>query len=123
MRLTAFPPILRSRRAARAACIACALVFATQAHAEGKVRIVDQFGIGSLLLKVAKDQKLIEKEGAKEGLAIDVQWSELSGGAAVNDTLESLNAQWLKPAAIRILAVDDVSIEGIGTLTNRVTKK
>src|SRR6202012_6290315 len=89
MRLTAFPPILRSRRAARAACIACALVFATQAHAEGKVRIVEQFGIGSLLLKGAKDQKLIENEGAKEGLAIDVQWSELSGGAAVNDTLLS----------------------------------
>jgi hypothetical protein len=36
--------------------------------------------------------------------------------AAVNDTLESLNAQWLKPAAIRILAVDDVSIEGITTI-------
>jgi NitT/TauT family transport system substrate-binding protein len=59
------------------------------AHAEGQVRIVDQYGIGSLLLKVVKDQKLIEKQGAKEGLQIDVQWNTLSGGAAVNDTLLS----------------------------------
>ncbi len=36
--------------------------------------------------------------------------------AAVNDTLESLNAQWLKPAAIRILATDEVAIEGITTI-------
>ncbi len=36
--------------------------------------------------------------------------------AAVNDTLESLNAQWLKPAAIRILAVEEVSIEGVTTI-------
>lgn len=36
--------------------------------------------------------------------------------AAVNDTLESLNAQWLKPAAIRILAVEEVAIEGITTI-------
>ena len=60
-----------------------------RAHAEGKVTIVDQYGIGSLLLKVAKDQKLIEKAGAREGLAIDVRWSTLSGGAAVNEALLS----------------------------------
>lgn len=36
--------------------------------------------------------------------------------AAVNDTLESLNAQWLKPAAIHILAVEEVAIEGITTI-------
>lgn len=89
MRFTPLFPLPRIRRAALAACIVTGLVFAAHAHAEGRVRIVDQFGIGSLLLKVAKDQKLIEKEGAKEGLVIDVQWSELSGGAAVNDTLLS----------------------------------
>jgi NitT/TauT family transport system substrate-binding protein len=60
-----------------------------RAEAEGKVRVVDQYGIGSLLLKVAKDQKLIEKEGARAGLDIDVQWNTLSGGAAVNEALLS----------------------------------
>jgi hypothetical protein len=40
-----------------------------------------------------------------------------SRAAAVNDTLESLNAQWLKPAAIRILAAEEMSIEGITTIT------
>ncbi|SAL04015.1 ABC transporter substrate-binding protein [Caballeronia ptereochthonis] len=60
-----------------------------RAHAEGNVRIVDQYGIGSLLLKVVKDQKLIEKEGARSGLDIDVQWNTLSGGAAMNEALLS----------------------------------
>jgi NitT/TauT family transport system substrate-binding protein len=61
----------------------------SHAQAEGAVKIVDQYGIGSLLLKVAKDQKLIEKQGARAGLAIDVQWTTLSGGAAVNEALLS----------------------------------
>ena len=61
----------------------------SHAQAEGSVKIVDQYGIGSLLLKVAKDQKLIEKLGARAGLAIDVQWTTLSGGAAVNEALLS----------------------------------
>ncbi|MFM0324409.1 ABC transporter substrate-binding protein [Caballeronia glebae] len=60
-----------------------------RAHAEGKVKVADQYGIGSLLLKVAKDQKLIEKAGARAGLDIDVQWNTLSGGASVNDALLS----------------------------------
>ncbi|VXC67873.1 conserved exported hypothetical protein [Burkholderia sp. 8Y] len=67
---------------------ACAVPLVA-AHAEGTVRIVDQYGVGSLLLKVAKDQKLIEKEGARAGLNIDVQWTTLSGGAAVNEALLS----------------------------------
>jgi NitT/TauT family transport system substrate-binding protein len=73
-------------------CIALIAAFgapSSRAHAEGSVRIVDQYGVGSLLLKVAKDQKLIEKEGARAGLAIDVQWTTLSGGAAVNEALLS----------------------------------
>jgi len=72
--------------------IALIVVFAAPsgpANAEGTVKIVDQYGIGSLLLKVAKDQKLIEKEGARAGLAIDVQWTTLSGGASVNEALLS----------------------------------
>jgi NitT/TauT family transport system substrate-binding protein len=68
--------------------MACAWPF-HRAHAEGRVRVVDQYGIGSLLLKVVKDQKLIEKEGARAGVDIDVQWSTLSGGASVNEALLS----------------------------------
>jgi hypothetical protein len=36
--------------------------------------------------------------------------------ASVNDTLESLHAQWHQPAAIRILAVEEVAIEGLTTI-------
>jgi hypothetical protein len=36
--------------------------------------------------------------------------------AAVNDTLESLNAQWLKPSKIKILAAEEVAIGGVTTI-------
>ena len=36
--------------------------------------------------------------------------------AAVNETLESLHAQWLPPARIKILAVEEVAITGITTI-------
>ncbi|HYP62261.1 MAG TPA: hypothetical protein VEQ16_00150, partial [Acidocella sp.] len=36
--------------------------------------------------------------------------------AAVNDTLESLHAQWFRPAAIRILAAEEVAIKGVTTV-------
>jgi len=52
MRFTAFPPIPRRCGAVLAACIVTGLAFAAHAQAEGRVRIVDQFGIGSLLHKV-----------------------------------------------------------------------
>jgi NitT/TauT family transport system substrate-binding protein len=59
------------------------------AHAEGKIRVAEQFGIVYLLLNVVQDQKLIEKQGKKNGLAIEVDWVKLSGGAAINDALLS----------------------------------
>jgi NitT/TauT family transport system substrate-binding protein len=59
------------------------------AHAEGQIRIADQFGVVYLMLNVARDQQLIEKEGRKERLDIKVDWVKLSGGAAVNDALLS----------------------------------
>lgn len=59
------------------------------AHAEGQLRIADQFGIVYLMLNVARDQQFIEKEGHKEGLDIKVDWVKLSGGAAINDALLS----------------------------------
>ncbi len=40
-----------------------------------------------LLLDVAQDQPLIEQQGKAAGVDIDVQFLQLSGGAAVNDAL------------------------------------
>lgn len=68
---------------------AAGLGVAPLAHAEGQIRIADQFGIVYLMLNVARDQQLIEKEGKKEGLDIKVDWVKLSGGAAINDALLS----------------------------------
>src|SRR5476651_21606 len=62
---------------------------ATPAHAEGTIRIAEQFGVVYLLLNVARDQKLIEQEGKKAGVDIKVDWWKLSGGAAINDALLS----------------------------------
>ena len=68
---------------------ALSLMASAPAHAEGKIRIAEQFGVVYLLLNVAQDQKLIEKHGRKQGVAIDVDWIKLSGGAATNDALLS----------------------------------
>jgi NitT/TauT family transport system substrate-binding protein len=59
----------------------------TAAQAEGKIRIAEQFGIVYLLLNVVRDQNLIEKHGKAEGIDIEVDWAQLSGGAAINDAL------------------------------------
>ncbi|MGE0797654.1 MAG: ABC transporter substrate-binding protein [Lautropia sp.] len=59
------------------------------AHAEGRIRIAEQFGIVYLLLNVAQEQKLIEKHGKANGVDISVEWLRLSGGANVNDALLS----------------------------------
>ena len=66
-----------------------AVTLANAAHAEGKLRIAEQFGVVYLLLNVAQDQKLIEKQGKLAGVDIDVDWVKLSGGSAVNDALLS----------------------------------
>lgn len=59
------------------------------AHAEGQIRIAEQFGVVYLLLNVARDQHLIEQAGRREGVDIKVEWVRLSGGAAINDALLS----------------------------------
>src|ERR1700754_2287494 len=66
-----------------------ALGVAQPAHAEGQIRVAEQFGVVYLLLNVARDQHLIELEGRREGLDIKVDWVKLSGGSAVNDALLS----------------------------------
>jgi NitT/TauT family transport system substrate-binding protein len=76
--------------------IAAGLMFSTlafaatsAAHAEGQLRIAQQFGLVYLLLNVAQDQKLIEKHGQKQGVPVKVEYVQLSGGNAANDALLS----------------------------------
>ncbi|MDB5988794.1 MAG: transporter substrate-binding protein [Herbaspirillum sp.] len=69
--------------------ICAGLVLAPAAHAEGRIRIAEQFGVVYLLLNVAQDQKLIEKEAKARGVEVQVEWLQLSGGASINDALLS----------------------------------
>lgn len=69
--------------------LAVSLAAPKAAHAEGQIRIAEQFGIVYLLLNVVRDQQLIEKHGKADGLEIKVDWQQLSGGSAVNDALLS----------------------------------
>ncbi len=57
------------------------------AHAEGQIRIAQQFGIGYLILDVVQDQKLIEKYGKQQGVDIKVEWNSISGATAMNEAL------------------------------------
>ncbi|WP_077036985.1 ABC transporter substrate-binding protein [Pelomonas sp. KK5] len=68
---------------------ALAAVLAASAQAEGRLRIAEQFGVVYLLLNVAQDQQLIEKQGKAQGVDIQVEFVKLSGGASVNDALLS----------------------------------
>lgn len=70
-----------------AALLTGSLAMPTVAQAEGQLRIAEQFGIVYLLLNVVRDQNLIEKHGKEDGVDIKVDWTQLSGGAAVNDAL------------------------------------
>lgn len=69
--------------------LAGAVMAPATAQAEGEIRIAEQFGIVYLLLNVVRDQNLIEKHGKADGLDIKVDWTQLSGGSAVNDALLS----------------------------------
>jgi NitT/TauT family transport system substrate-binding protein len=77
------------RKLGLAGLIGAALATAAPAQAEGRIRIAEQFGVVYLLLNVVQDQKLVEKHGRNDGLDIKVEFSQLSGGAAVNDALLS----------------------------------
>jgi sulfonate transport system substrate-binding protein len=72
----------------------------SHAHAEGRLRIAEQFGIAFLPLHVIRDQQLIEKHARNRGVAVVTEWSKLSGGASMNDALLSGSV--------------DVAIGGIG---------
>ena len=60
---------------------------AVAAHAEGQIRIAQQFGIGYLLLDVVQEQKLIEKHGKALGVDVKVEWNQISGATAMNEAL------------------------------------
>ncbi len=65
-----------------------ALATPLTAHAEGKISIAQQFGIGYLVLHVVKDRQLIEKHAKAHGLDdIEVQWRTISGATAMNEAL------------------------------------
>lgn len=68
---------------------ALSIAAARPAHAEGRIRIAEQYGVVYLLLNIARDQQLIEQHGRRQGVDIRVEWTRLSGGAAVNDALLS----------------------------------
>jgi NitT/TauT family transport system substrate-binding protein len=70
------------------ALTAC-MTIAPAAQAEGQLRVAEQFGVVYLLLNVAQDQKLIEKQGKARGVDVQVEWTKLSGGASINDALLS----------------------------------
>lgn len=72
-----------------AAAVLCSVLGTSPAHAEGPLRIAEQFGIVYLLLNVAQDQGLIEKHAKAAGLDLKVEFVKLSGGANVNDALLS----------------------------------
>lgn len=79
----------------RNSLVAWTLAFSTlggiiqSAFAEGNISIAQQFGIGYLILDVVRDQQLIEKEGKKEGLDINVEWRTISGATGMNEALLS----------------------------------
>jgi NitT/TauT family transport system substrate-binding protein len=77
------------KRALTAALAASLALYGAAAQAEGRIRIAEQYGVTYLLLNIAQEQKLIEKHGKANGVDIKVEWTQLSGGAAINDALLS----------------------------------
>ena len=73
---------LNSRVLAAAVAATLAFAISAPARAEGSIRIAEQYGVVYALLNIAQDQKLIEKQGSKNGVDIKVEWTKLSGGAA-----------------------------------------
>ena len=96
---------------------------ASTAHAEGQLRIAEQFGIVYLLLNVAQEQKLVEKHGKAAGVDIKVEFLKLSGGAAVNDALLSGNIDIAGAGVGPLLTIWDrthgkQNVRGIASLGN-----
>lgn len=67
---------------------ALGVVASENANAE-TLRIAEQYGLVYLPLHVIRDRGLIEKKAKAEGMDLDVDWIQLSGGANVNSALLS----------------------------------
>lgn len=65
------------------------IVLSGPAFAEGKIRILEQFGISYLPLHIIKEKDLIAKHGEAQGIKIVTEWIKMSGGAGANDALLS----------------------------------
>ncbi|MCG7326571.1 ABC transporter substrate-binding protein [Achromobacter sp. ACRQX] len=85
MSINPFP--LRRFAATSALAFATLAAAAAPVHAEGTLRVAQQFGIAYLILDVVKDQKLIEKHGKQAGVDIKVEWAQISGASAMNEAL------------------------------------
>src|SRR5215218_8182874 len=109
--------------AASIALLATGSLSATAAHAEGQLRIAEQYGIVFLLLNVAQEQKLIEKHGKSAGVDVKVEWLKLSGGSAVNDALLSGNIDIAGAGVGPLLTIWDrthgrQNVRGVASLGN-----
>jgi NitT/TauT family transport system substrate-binding protein len=109
--------------AASIALLATGSLSATAAHAEGQIRIAEQYGIVFLLLNVAQEQKLIEKHGKSAGVDVKVEWLKLSGGSAVNDALLSGNIDIAGAGVGPLLTIWDrtygkQNVRGVASLGN-----
>src|ERR1700712_2088126 len=96
---------------------------ALAAHAEGQIRIAEQFGVVYLLLNVAQDQKLIEKHAKAAGIDAKVEWIKLSGGSAINDALLSGNIEIAGAGVGPLLTIWDrtkgkQNVKGVASLGN-----
>lgn len=114
----------RFARKASAFFLGASLAFGSlAAHAEGQIRIAQQFGIVYLLLNVAQDQKLIEKHAKAAGVEAKVEWVQLSGGSAVNDALLSGNIEIAGAGVGPLLTIWDRTkgrqdVKGVASLGN-----
>jgi len=115
----------RAALAASTAAMALALALAPmRAHAEGQLRIAEQFGVVYLLLNIAQDLKLIEKNARAAGLDnIQVEFVKLSGGAAINDALLAGHIDVAAAGIGPLLTIWDrthgkQNVRGIATLGN-----
>lgn len=93
MHTMSFPPLAPSRRSPRlhralaALAAVAALAQVPLAHAEGRIRIAQQFGIAYLILDVVRDRQLIEKHAQALGQPVAVEWASISGATAMNEAL------------------------------------
>lgn len=96
----------------------------TPALAEGKVRIVEQFGFPYLPLHIIREKGLLQQEAAKLGIPdAEIEWAKVSGGAAANDALLSGSVDVAAAGVGPLLTIWDRTrgaqdVRGIGALTS-----